>query len=81
MKHKCEFVDETEHGFGTVMVHPGLELCEVGQGCVKQCRFSYTPVEVTVCPTCKGDPLSQPNMICPTCYVFGIVRKEKGKSE
>jgi hypothetical protein len=74
MAHTCQFANETAHGFVNVMVNYELSLCEVGAGCLKKCPFSYTPTDVKECPTCKGDPLAQPNMTCATCDVFSIVR-------
>lgn len=81
---KCPFPDDS--GYGTVMVHPGLRLCEVGQDCPagKKCEYAFKPEDVEPCPTCHNKPEeyveSRGGSLadtpwCPTCDVFGIQRK------
>ena len=75
MAHTCQFVHETSHGYLKVMVDHSLDLCEVGDGCVKECPFAYTAADIKICPTCHGNPVTDTQDGCETCDVFGIVLK------
>ena len=69
---QCPYPTETTHGYGCVNINFATSLCEVGEGCLAKCSYSFTPSEVTTCPTCDGKFTDD---VCTTCFAFGIVRK------